>query len=69
MVGKEAAMCRGSMAIFFGLLGIVLLAAAYRAGAAEDPSSTVLGLAGLACFIGGGFLWYKSRRNVRISDK
>jgi uncharacterized membrane protein len=62
-------MCRGFMAIFIGLLGIVLLVAAYRAGAAEDPSSTMLGFAGLACFIGGAYLWYKSRRNVRVSDK
>jgi membrane-bound ClpP family serine protease len=69
MVDKEAAMCRGSMAIFIGLLGIVLLVAAYRAGAAEDPSSTMLGLAGMACFIGGGYLLYKSRRNARISGK
>ena len=59
-------MCRGSMAIFIGLLGLVLLVAAYRAGAAEDPSSTTLGLAGLACFIGGGYLFYKSRRNMRL---
>ena len=60
----EAAVSRGLMAIIIGLLGIVLLVTAYRAGVADDPSSTVLGLAGLACFIGGGYLWYKSRRLV-----
>ena len=60
----EAAVSRGLTAIIIGLFGIVLLVAAYRAGVADDPSSTVLGLAGFACFIGGGYLWYKSRRVV-----
>jgi hypothetical protein len=46
----EAAVSRGLMAIIIGLLGIVLLVAAYRAGVADDRSSTVLGLAGLVSF-------------------
>jgi hypothetical protein len=49
---QEAALSHGLIAILISLLGIVLLVVAYHAEAADDPSSTMLGLVGFVCLIG-----------------